>query len=160
MAKYWKIINQSGHTGRNTPSTHRSFTFWSGGQIRGDWETIFWNQKWINPFFTKMGQSRPLFVYFRSFYIPIQMTNMQFEQYKLNISSFCKPRFWHKIWFFLCSDHLRNSISDTNSSKSDSSSLFSILKSSDEFMQSGDSLHSSDLDKVKRHLLYNLNIQG
>ena len=31
----------------------------------------------------KMGQSRPLFVYFRSFHIPIQMTNIQFEQYKL-----------------------------------------------------------------------------
>ena len=30
-----------------------------------------------------MGQSRPLFVYFRSFHIPIQMTNIQFEQYKL-----------------------------------------------------------------------------
>ena len=73
MAKYWKIINQSGHTGRNTPSTHRSFTFWSGGQIRGDWETIFWNQKWINPFFTKMGQSRPLFVYFRSFLVKISI---------------------------------------------------------------------------------------
>ena len=34
-------------------------------------------------FFFKMGQSRPLFVYFRSFHIPIQMTNIQFEQYKL-----------------------------------------------------------------------------
>ena len=34
-------------------------------------------------FFKKMGQSRPLFVYFRSFHIPIQMTNIQFEQYKL-----------------------------------------------------------------------------
>ena len=31
-------------------------------------------------FFFKMGQSRPLFVYFRSFHIPIQMTNIQFEQ--------------------------------------------------------------------------------
>ena len=27
-----------------------------------------------------MGQSRPLFVYFFSFHIPIQMTNIQFEQ--------------------------------------------------------------------------------
>ena len=33
-----------------------------------------------------MGQSRPLFVYFRSFHIPIQMTNTQFEQYKLKKS--------------------------------------------------------------------------
>ena len=31
----------------------------------------------------KMGQSRALFVYFRSFHIPIQMTNKQFEQNKL-----------------------------------------------------------------------------
>ena len=31
----------------------------------------------------KMGQSRPLFVYFCSFHIPIQMINLQFEQYKL-----------------------------------------------------------------------------
>ena len=30
-----------------------------------------------------MGRSRPLFVYFRSIHIPIQMTNIQFEQYKL-----------------------------------------------------------------------------
>ena len=30
--------------------------------------------------FLKMGQSRPLFVYFRSFHIPIQMTNIQFEK--------------------------------------------------------------------------------
>ena len=37
-------------------------------------------------FFKKMGQSRPLFVYFRSFHIPIQMTNIQFEQYKLKKS--------------------------------------------------------------------------
>ena len=29
-----------------------------------------------------MGQSQPLFVYFRSFHIPNQMTNIQFEQYK------------------------------------------------------------------------------
>ena len=34
-------------------------------------------------FLKKMGQSQPLFVYFRSFRIPIQMTNIQFEQYKL-----------------------------------------------------------------------------
>ena len=27
-----------------------------------------------------MDQSRPLFVYFRSFHIPIQMTNIQFEK--------------------------------------------------------------------------------
>ena len=33
-------------------------------------------------FLKKMGQSRPLFVYFRSFYIPIQMTNIQVEQFK------------------------------------------------------------------------------
>ena len=33
-----------------------------------------------------MGQSRPLFVYFRSFHIPIQMTNIQFEQYQLKKS--------------------------------------------------------------------------
>ena len=32
------------------------------------------------PLFLKMGQSRPLFVYFRSFHIPIQMANIQFEQ--------------------------------------------------------------------------------
>ena len=31
-------------------------------------------------FFLKMGQSRPLFVYFRSFHIPIQMTIIQFEK--------------------------------------------------------------------------------
>ena len=37
-------------------------------------------------FLKKMGQSRPLFVYFRSFHIPIQMTNIQFEQYKLKKS--------------------------------------------------------------------------
>ena len=43
---------------------------------------------------------------------------------------------------------MKDSISDSNSSKSDSSSMFSILKSSDEFMPSGESLHSSDLDKV------------
>ena len=30
-----------------------------------------------------MSQSWPLFVYFRSFHIPVQMTNIQFEQYKL-----------------------------------------------------------------------------
>ena len=30
-----------------------------------------------------MGQSRPLFVYFRFFHIPIQMTNISFELYKL-----------------------------------------------------------------------------
>ena len=34
-------------------------------------------------YFLKMGQSRPLFVYFRCFHIPIQMKNIQFEQYKL-----------------------------------------------------------------------------
>ena len=33
--------------------------------------------------FSKMGQSRPLFVYFRPFHIPFQMTNLQFEQYEL-----------------------------------------------------------------------------
>ena len=37
-------------------------------------------------FFFKMGQSRPLFVYFRCFHIPIQMTNIQFEQFKLKKS--------------------------------------------------------------------------
>ena len=36
-----------------------------------------------------MGQSRPLFVYFRSFHIPIQMTNIQFEQYKLKKCRWC-----------------------------------------------------------------------
>ena len=40
-------------------------------------------EKLQSMFFLKMGQSRPLFVYFRSFHIPIQMTNIQFEQYKL-----------------------------------------------------------------------------
>ena len=30
-----------------------------------------------------MGESWPLFVYFHSFHFPIQMTNIQFEQYKL-----------------------------------------------------------------------------
>ena len=30
-----------------------------------------------------MGKSRPLFVYFRSFHIPIQLTNIQFELYRL-----------------------------------------------------------------------------
>ena len=30
-----------------------------------------------------MGESWTLFVYFRSFHIPIQMTSIQFEQYKL-----------------------------------------------------------------------------
>jgi hypothetical protein len=44
---------------------------------------------------------------------------------------------------------LHNSISDSTSTKSDSSSLFSILKSSDEFMPSGE---SSDVDKVGHHL--------
>ena len=33
--------------------------------------------------FLKNGQSRPLFVYFCSFHIPTQITNIQFEQYKL-----------------------------------------------------------------------------
>ena len=33
--------------------------------------------------FLKMGQSRLLFVYFHSFQIPIQMSNIQFEQYIL-----------------------------------------------------------------------------
>ena len=33
--------------------------------------------------FLKMGQSRPLFVYFRSFRILIYVTNIQFELYKL-----------------------------------------------------------------------------
>ena len=37
----------------------------------------------LSPLLKIMGQSRPLFVYFRSFHIPIQMTNIQFEQYKL-----------------------------------------------------------------------------
>ena len=37
----------------------------------------------------KKGQSRPLFVYFRSFHIPIQMTNIQFEQYKLKKHRWC-----------------------------------------------------------------------
>ena len=48
---------------------------------------------------------------------------------------------------------MKDSISDSNSSKSDSSSMFSILKSSDEFMPSGESLHSSDLDKVSSGLV-------
>ena len=30
-------------------------------------------------YFLKMAQSRPLFVYFRSFHIRIQLTNIQFE---------------------------------------------------------------------------------
>ena len=36
----------------------------------------------------KVGSNtnRPLFVYFPSFHIPIQMTNIQFEQYKLKKS--------------------------------------------------------------------------
>ena len=33
-----------------------------------------------------MGQCRPLFVYFRSFHIRIQLTNIQFELYKLKRS--------------------------------------------------------------------------
>ena len=33
-----------------------------------------------------MDQSRPLFVYFRYFHIPIHMTSIQFEQYKLKKS--------------------------------------------------------------------------
>ena len=33
-----------------------------------------------------MGQSRPLFVYFLSFHIPIQVTNIQFELYKIEKS--------------------------------------------------------------------------
>ena len=33
-----------------------------------------------------MGQSRPLFVHFHSFHLPIQMTTMQFEQNKLKKS--------------------------------------------------------------------------
>ena len=37
-------------------------------------------------FFEKNG---PLFVYFRSFDIPIQMTNIQFEQYKLKKHRWC-----------------------------------------------------------------------
>ena len=40
-------------------------------------------------FFLKMGQSRPLFVYFRCFHIPIQMTNIQFEQFKLKKRRWC-----------------------------------------------------------------------
>ena len=36
-------------------------------------------------FFKKTGQSRPLFVYFRSFHIPIQMTNIWFKVYKLSV---------------------------------------------------------------------------
>ena len=37
----------------------------------------------MKDFFKKMDQSRPLFVYYRSNPFPIQMTNIQFEQYKL-----------------------------------------------------------------------------
>ena len=36
-----------------------------------------------------MGQSRCLFVYFRPFHFPIQMTNIQFEQYKLKKRRWC-----------------------------------------------------------------------
>ena len=39
--------------------------------------------KFLINYFLKMGQYRPLFDYFRSFHFPIQMTNIQFEQYKL-----------------------------------------------------------------------------
>ena len=39
-----------------------------------------------------MGQYRPLFVYFHSFHIPIQMKNIQFEQYKLKKRLGLEPR--------------------------------------------------------------------
>ena len=40
--------------------------------------------------------SRPLFVYFRFFHIPIQMTNIQFEQYKFKKCRCCAwdPNLW------------------------------------------------------------------
>ena len=43
-----------------------------------------------------MGQYRPLFVYFLSFHIPIQLKNIQFEQYKLkkSINGVCGTRSW------------------------------------------------------------------
>ena len=43
-----------------------------------------------------MGQPRPLFVYFRSIHIPIQMTNIQFEQYKLKKSVY--GVLWTRTW--------------------------------------------------------------
>ena len=36
-----------------------------------------------------MSQSRSLFVYFRSFHIPIQVTNIQLELYKLKKRTWC-----------------------------------------------------------------------
>ena len=46
--------------------------------------------KFITEFFLKkMGQLRPLFVYFRPLHIPIQMTIIQFEQYKLKKRRWC-----------------------------------------------------------------------
>ena len=40
-------------------------------------------RQWIRYFLIKMCQSRPLFVYFCSFHIPIQITIIQFEHHKL-----------------------------------------------------------------------------
>ena len=40
-------------------------------------------------FMLKIGKSRPLFVYFHYFHIPIQMTNIQLEQYKLKKRRWC-----------------------------------------------------------------------
>lgn len=55
-----------------------------------------------------------------------------------------------KVTAIFFRDHQIIAISDSTSSKSDSSSLFSILKSSDEFMPSGESVHSSDAEKVRQ----------
>ena len=56
-------------------------------------EIKFWNVSLfeaqltaVAPACLKMGQSQPLFVYFHSFHIRIQLTNIQFELYKLKKS--------------------------------------------------------------------------
>ena len=63
-------------THTHTLTTHYICTY----LLSKDWHT----QTFLSlSFLKKMGQSRPLFVYFRSFHIPIQMSNIQFEQFKL-----------------------------------------------------------------------------
>ena len=56
-----------------SPSCSQMDTFWAD----------FPSPRVEDIFFKKMGQSRPLFLYFCSFHISIQMKNIQFEHHKL-----------------------------------------------------------------------------
>ena len=49
-------------------------------------------------FLKKIGQSRPLFVYFRSFHIPIPITNIQFEQYRKKHRLCAWDSKYSKLW--------------------------------------------------------------